>query len=136
MPTKREYSAEAQGSDLMSDRKRGRAATLDWLADPVTDIKCVDLRSLPPFTTVLVGTVNSVYRVVTTCGPDVSVQGGVFFPEATWAHLEGASIGGSCLRAGCICVGMLIEIRSSDRRIITSAVLAIRTVQASGSFVH
>lgn len=122
-------------TDRMSDNKRLRAATLDRFGDLVNDIECVDLRALPPFTTVLVQTVNSLYRVVTTCGPDVSVQGGDFFPEATSAYLEGASIGGSCLRVGCICVGLFVEIRSCDRRIITSPVLAI-TVHASSSVVH
>jgi hypothetical protein len=102
----------------------------------VKDIECVHLHDLPPFTIVFVRTVNSLYRVVTTPGPDVSVQGGAFFAEATAAYIDGARIGGSCLKVGCICVGLLVEIRSSGRHVITSPVLAITTVQASGSVVH
>jgi hypothetical protein len=80
--------------------------------------------------------VNSLYRVVITQGPDVYVQGGTFFPELTAAHIVGASIGKSCLGAECICVGLLVEIRSGGRRIVTSPVLAITTVLAAGSVVH
>jgi hypothetical protein len=120
----------------MSDTKLVRAATLDRIGDVVEDIECVCVRHLPPFTTLLVRTVNSLYRVVVTQGPDVYVQGGAFFPEATSAYLDGASIGGSCLRIGCICVGLLVEIRSGGRRIITSPVRAITVVQASGSVVQ
>ena len=94
------------------------------------------LRQLPPLTTLLVQTVNSLYRVVITQGPDVYVQGGAFFPEAAPAYVEGASVGRGCLKVDCICVGLLVEIRSGGRRIITSPVLAITTVLATGSLVQ
>jgi hypothetical protein len=118
----------------MSDAKL--VATLDCFTDVVENVEGVHLRHLPPFTTLLVRTMNSVYRVVLTQGPEVYVQGGAFFPEPTSAYLDGASIGGNFLRVGWIGVGLLLEIRSGSRRIITSAVRAISIEQVSGSEVQ
>ena len=120
----------------MSDSKRVRGVTLDWFGGVVNDIKGVDLRQLPPFTTLLVRTVNSVYRVVITTGPEVYVQGGAFFPDPTSAYLDGASIGGSCVKVGWIGLGLLVQFRSGDQCVITSPVRAISTERASGSVVH
>ena len=61
----------------------------------MNDIKGVDVRHLPPFTTLLVWTMNSLYRVVITQQPEVIVQGGVFFPDPTSAYLDGADSGGA-----------------------------------------
>ena len=120
----------------MSDSKFVRGATLDRIGDLVDDTAGVRLRDLPPFTTLLVWTMNSLYRVVITQGPEVYIQGGAFFPDPTSAYLDGASIGGSCLRVGWIGVGLLVEIRSGGRHIITSPVRAITTEQASSVVVH
>jgi hypothetical protein len=102
----------------------------------IEPIEGVYLRHLPPFTTLLVCTVNSLYRVVITDGPEVYVQGGFFFPDATSAYLDGASIGGNCLKVGWIGIGLLMEIRSGGRRVITSPVRAITTEHPSSSAVH
>ena len=115
----------------MADNKLLRAATLDRIGDLVDDTAGVQLRDLPLFTTLLVWTMNSVYRVVVTRWPEVYIQGGAFFPEPTSAYLDGASIGGSCLRVGWIGAGRLVEIRSGGRHITTSPVLAITTEPAS-----
>lgn len=120
----------------MSDRKRLRAATLDRIGDLVDDTAGVYLRGLPPFTTLLVWTMNSLYRVVVTSWPEVYVQGGAFFPEPTLARVDWASFGGSGIRVGWISAGFLVEIRLGGRRIITSPVLAITTEQASSLMVH
>jgi len=48
----------------MSRTKSVCAVTLDRFGDVVNDIKGVDVRHLPPFTTLRVRTVNSLYRVV------------------------------------------------------------------------
>jgi hypothetical protein len=120
----------------MADTKSLRAATLDRIGDLVNDTAGVHLRDLPPFTTLLVWTMNSVYRVVVTQWPEVYIQGGAFFPDPTSAYLDGASIGGSCLRVGWIGVGLLVEIRSGGRHIITSRVRAITTEPASSMVVH
>jgi hypothetical protein len=92
----------------------------------------VHLRDLPPFTTLLVWTLNSLYRVVITQWPEVYIQGGAFFPDPAPAYVDGASSGGSCLRVGWIGVGLLMEIHSGGRHIMTSPVLAVATEQPSG----
>jgi hypothetical protein len=120
----------------MSGTKRGRAVTLKRLGEVVDGIKGVDLRDLPPFTTLLVRTVNSVYRVVLTPGPKVYVQGGAFFPDPTSAYVDGASIGGSCVKVGWIGLGLLVQFRTGDRCVITSPVRGITTEQASVLIVH
>lgn len=120
----------------MTDTRWVRAATLDRIGDLLDDTAGVHLRDLPPFTTLLVWTVNSVYRVAITQWPEVYIQGGAFFPDPTSAYLDGASIGGSCLRVGWIGVGLLMEIRSGGRHIITSPVRAITTERASGLVGH
>jgi hypothetical protein len=120
----------------MADSKRIRAATLDRIGDLMDENSGVQLRDLPPFTTLLVWTVNSLYRVVVTQWPEVYVQGGVFFPESTLARVDGASFGGSCLRVGWIVSGLFMEIRSGGQHIITSRVLAIITEHSSDLVVH
>lgn len=120
----------------MSDNNLVCAATLNRLVDVLADIECVRLRDVPPFTTLLVETVNSQYRVVITRGRNVCVQGGAFFREPTSAYLDGASIGGSSLRVGYICVGLLVEIRAGGRRIVTSPVRSITVVPPAHGRVH
>ena len=119
----------------MADTKWVRAATLDRIGDLVDDTAGVHLRDLPPLTTLLVWTTNSVYRVVITQWPEVYIQGGAFFPDPTSAYLDGASIGGS-LRVGWIGIGFFVEIRSGGRHIITSPVRAITTERASSLDAH
>ena len=80
LPTEREYSAEVKDWRPDVGYQFVRAVTLDRFDDVVNDIKGVDVRHLPPFTTLLVRTMNSLYRVVITQQPEVFVQGGVFFP--------------------------------------------------------
>ena len=115
----------------MADSKLLRAATLDGIGNLVDDTAGVHLRDLPPFTTLFVWTMNSLYRVVVTQWPEVYVQGGAFFPDPTLAYVDGASIGGSCLKVGWISAGLLVEIRTGGRHIITSPVLAIATEVSS-----
>ena len=120
----------------MADIKLVRAATLDRIGDLVDDAAGVYLRDLAPFTTLLVWTMNSLYRVIITRWPEVYIQGGAFFPDPTSAYVDGASIGGRCLRVGWIGVGLLMEIRSGGRHIITSPVLGIIAEPASSLIVH
>jgi hypothetical protein len=117
----------------MSNTRLVPALALDWFGDGVDD---VDVRRLPPFTTLLVRTVNSLYRLVVTPGAEVYVQGGAYFPDPTSAHIDGASIGGSSVRIGRICVGLLVQIRSKDLCILTSPVCGITTWHPSSSVVH
>jgi hypothetical protein len=84
----------------MADSKLLRAATLDGIGDLVDDTAGVQLRDLPPFTTLLVWTMNSLYRVFVTQWPEVYVQGGAFFPDPTLARVDGASGGAASESAG------------------------------------
>lgn len=111
----------------MSDTKSVPAATLEGIGVLVEDMAGLNLSDLPPFTSLLVWTVNSLYRVVVARWPEVYVQGGAFFPDPKLASIEGASLGGTCLRVGWICLGLRMEIRSGRWRILTSPVLAITT---------
>jgi hypothetical protein len=116
---------------------RGRAAaTLDRLVDLLADVEGIQLRHLKPLTTVLVRTMKSVYRVVITRWPEVYVHGGAFFPDPTRACLDGASLGGNCIKVDWIVVGLRMEIRSEGRRIVTSPVCALSIEQPSDSVVH
>lgn len=108
-----------------------RAATLKRFGELMEDVEGVQLSQLPPSTTLLVRTMNTLYRVVIKQWPEVDVQGGDYFPDPTSARLDGASIGGSLLRADWIGVGLRMEIRAGDRRILTSRVCAITTEPAS-----
>jgi hypothetical protein len=120
---------------MIVNHKGRAAATLDRLVD-VLAVEGVQLRRLPPFTTLLVRTTKSVYRLVTTQWPEIYVQGGAFLPDPTRASLDGASLGGTCLRAGWIVVGLRMVIRLEHRRIVTSPVCAITTEQPSDSRVQ
>jgi hypothetical protein len=95
----------------------------------------VDLRHLPPLTTLLVQTVNSLYRVVISAGRYVSVQGGDYFPHPTPVYLDGA-VGESCMRAGWIALGLRVRLRVGNHYVLTTAVRAITTEQAEGAVVH
>jgi hypothetical protein len=120
----------------MSDTKFAHAATLGRFVDVVKGVEGVHLRNLPPFTTLLVRTTNSLYRVVIAEGLEVYVQGGAFFPDPTSAYLDGASSSGSCLRVGWIGIGLTVQIRCGDQCIITSPVRGIVIEPPSGSVVH
>lgn len=96
----------------------------------------VKLDQLEPMTTLVVRTLNSLYRLIVADGSDVLVQGGSFFPEPTFAKLDGASAGGSVLKTGWIGVGLLMEFRVEGKRIITSPVLAIETEQSATSIAN
>jgi hypothetical protein len=104
--------------------------------DDIDDLQSVHVRQLPPLTSLLVWTKNSLYRVVVTNGCNIYVQGGMFFPEPTPAQLDGASLDGGFLKVGWIGVGLLMEIRASGRRIVTSPVRAIATERPGIPVVH
>jgi hypothetical protein len=103
--------------------------------NPLHDGTGVDLRDLPPLTTLLVQTVNSLYRVVISDGRYVSVQGGDYFPEPTLVYLDGA-VGETCMRAGCIALGLKVRIRIGNDYILTTAVRAITTEHVGDAIVH
>ena len=96
----------------------------------------VKLDQLEPMTTLVVRTLNSLYRLIVADGDNVLVQGGSFFPEPTFAKLDGASAGGSLLKTGWIGVGLLMEFRAGGKRIVTSPVLAIEAERSAMSIAN
>ena len=108
--------------NLRSDAWVPRVATLDGFANETADMRGVDLRAVEPLTSVTIRTRNSQYRIIVTKGTSVVVQGGHFFPDAVAARIDGSGFGGSLLKAGCIVIGLRMEIFAGDQRIITSPV--------------
>lgn len=104
-----------------------RHATLDGFVQSTASGAGVSLHDLEPLTTLIVHTCNTSYRVIVSRKSAILVQGGRFFPDATAAHLDGSSAGGSFLKIAWIGVGMRMEISVGDRRIVTSPVRAIAT---------
>ena len=85
----------------MSDSKFVRAATLDRIGDLVDDTAGVHLRDLPPFTTLLVWTMNSLYRVVVTHWPEVTFREAPSFLIRYWlVSMERPSGGAASESAG------------------------------------
>ena len=109
-----------------------RYRTLDGVVKAVSQADGIGLIDVDAFTTLVVRTRNSVYRI-TILQPhtrEVLVQGGKFFPERTRACLSGSSFGGSCLKIGWVGLGLHMEFHAGGQWIITSHVRAI-AVEAS-----
>jgi hypothetical protein len=103
-----------------------RQDTNHGLLQVVSGGEGVYLSQLPPRTTLLVRTLNSLYRIVTTSGTEVCIRGGEFFPDPTAAWVVGSSrVPGRLLKVGWIGIGLRIELRSGDQYVETSAVHAI-----------
>ena len=65
-----------------------RAATLTGFTSAVSSTNGVQLRDLPPMTTLLVRTRNSEYHIVVSSGDEVLVKGGHFFPVAHRSQIQ------------------------------------------------
>jgi hypothetical protein len=104
--------------------------------DDIGPIEDVQLSQLVPSTTLLVKTINSLYRVVIVEATEVSVQGGAFFRDPEPASLDGYSTDQPSLKVGWIAVGRMMEFRSRGRRIVTSPVQGIVIEPPSCSSVH
>ena len=104
-----------------------RHRTLDGIVAAVSQADGIGLIDVDAFTTLVVRTDNSVYRItiLTPHAREVLVQGGKFFPERTRACLNGSSFGGSCLKIGWVGLGLHLEFHAGDQWIITSHVRAI-----------
>ena len=127
--TKRSDDTQA---NLRLDRTIGQATvsrqcTLDGFTAVVTAAEGVGLAELDALTTLLVRTLNSLYRVVVLepPRPRILIQGGQFFPEFTEASLAGASFGGSMLKLSWLGRGLRMEVCSEGKRIVTSPVQSI-----------
>lgn len=114
-----ESSAAGLGRRLVA-----RTVTLRGFIEEVSRRRGLSLADLQPISLLSVQTANSVYRI-TVLQPEelrILVQGGVFFPEATKAYLEGSSLGGSFLRRGWLGPGLRMEILAPAGRIVTSRI--------------
>lgn len=109
----------------MTTTRLVRLATLDGFIDETVSAPGLNLMDVEPLTTLLVRTRNSDYRITIAGDASILVQGGRFFPELTAASFDGASCGGSLLKVGWIGLGLRMEFRVGDRRIVTSPVSAI-----------
>jgi hypothetical protein len=109
------------------------AGTLEGFTAAVSRSDGVELSQFEPFTTLVVRTMNSVYRITTLEPPrhDVFVEGGSFFPERVRTVLNGSTFGGSCLRQGWIGVGMHLEFQMATHAIVTSRIQSIMVARAS-----
>jgi hypothetical protein len=91
----------------------------------------VDMTALTEFQQLHVRTRNSVYElVVVDRMGEVRVRGGRHFPDWTKARLTGSSAGGSLLKSLGIYLGLGMELETEERRILTSPVHTIITLNA------
>jgi hypothetical protein len=113
------------------------AATLDGFTKIAGDADGVNIRALEPFTSLLVRTQNSTYRISVRGGTAAIVQGGRFFPTATSVEVCGATMGASFIKLGWIGVGFCLEFIADGRRVVTTRVSTIGVQSSSGgSRVH
>ena len=105
---------------------------LDGFIEAAAQAGGIGVIQLDAFTTLVVQTAHSVYRI-TILKPyarEVLVEGGTHFPERTRAYLSGSSAKGRPLKLGWIGLGLHLEFHAAGRRIITSRVCSI-AVEAS-----
>jgi len=108
---------------------------LGTLDEFVVDPGCtrgVAIDSLEPGTRVVVGTSHSCYRFVVNepARRRGTVTGGKLFTEPVEVRIDGATAGGTVIKAGWIGVGLRMELTTGLRRITTSCVkfLAVEKV--------
>jgi hypothetical protein len=116
-------------ADTTSFRLTGARRDLQWWIDQqwTGGIDFSQLAGLEQFTA---RTKNSTYEM-TVLSPEtgeVLVRGGRFFPEHTQVILAGCSMGGSALKVRAIHPGFLLEFLHQGRRIVTTRVREVMTV--------
>jgi hypothetical protein len=109
--------------------------TLDDFALDPGCTRGVAIDTLDPGTRVVVGTSHSCYRFVIN-EPERrrgTITGGTLFIEPTEIRIDGATAGGSVIKAGWIGVGLRMELTMGSKRITTSCVkfLAVDKVQVA-----
>lgn len=92
----------------------------------------VQLEHLPDFACLVVRTTFNVYRLIVLDGRtgEIMVRGGDRFPVYTRSRLEGSTIGGNLLKRLGIYIGLRMELRTGDRRTLTSRVQSITLADA------
>ena len=104
--------------------------TIDGFARDMAASDGIDIREVEPFTTLLVQTMNSLYRIIPleAGGSRIMVQGGRFFPDLVEAPLVG-STGGSFMKRHWIGGGLHLVFRQAGVRIVTSPIRSVRIEQ-------
>jgi hypothetical protein len=104
---------------------------IDEFAREIAASEGIDIREVEPFTTLLVQTMNSLYRIIPLeAGRSrIMVQGGRLFPDLVEAHLVGSTFGGGLMKRHWIGGGLHMEIHSGGERIVTSPVRSFRIEQ-------
>ena len=125
------YTVAIQTDSRFDDPAPGnvvpRRRTLDGFAFEPGCIEGVALQSLEAGTVLSVITRHSAYRVVVLdpARQRMLVTGGRLFTESTEVRCEGATAGGSLLKAGWIGVGLRLEMSIGRQRITTSRVQSV-----------
>ena len=109
------------------------SCTIDGFATETSRVQGVGLADLPPFTSLKIQTLNTIYEVTVPRPSEatVFVRGGRVFPILTEASFNGSSFGGSCLKVAWFCVGLHLEFRCVYGTILTSKVRSIEFLEAS-----
>ena len=104
--------------------------TLEGFAQEASDSSGVEIALLSPLTRLQVQTQNTLYRLtlIDTRESVVLIEGGRFFTERSEVHLCGSSYGGTLIKISWIGVGMRMELLSHGRRIVTSPVVFVETL--------
>lgn len=87
----------------------------------------IDFQSLAVGTTVHVHTKYSSYQLVVMDPENAGalITGGRLFPESTPIRIEGATAGGTAIKAGWIGVGLRLEMLNLTHRVTTSVVRSV-----------
>jgi hypothetical protein len=114
-------------ADQAPDPTHPALATVDNL---VLDTRCADgvaLESLEPGSVVRVSTQHSVYQflMLDPSKRHVLAKGGTPFPDLTEARIEGATDGGSLMKAGWVGVGFRVKMSVGNYRVLTSPVTSV-----------
>jgi hypothetical protein len=109
--------------------------TFDGFARERAASEGINIRAVEPLTTVLVQTMNSLYRIILLDAgrSRIMVQGGQFFPDLVEADLAGSTLGGGFLKRHWIGGGLHMEIHWRGKRIVTSPVRRFRIEQDAHS---
>lgn len=88
----------------------------------------IDFQSLEVGATVHVHTKFSSYQLVVKDPENggALISGGRLFPESTPVRVEGATAGGTAIKAGWIGVGLRLEMLNLTHRVTTSVVRAVK----------
>ena len=109
--------------------------TLDQFALDPGCTRGVAIDSLEPGTSVIVGTSHSCYRflIIDPQRRRATVTGGAMFADPTEVRIDGATAGGTVIKAGWIGVGMRMELTAGLKRVTTSGVklLAVDKVKVA-----